>query len=333
MVMANANANQDATTTPLTRLAAEIAALLREDPRRVVLGEDVADGGMLGLTRDCQADEALAARLLSLPLTPGATIAHAAGLAMAGRRPLVILPSATALLDGFSGLRELCRLSGSAGGERSGAVVMIAPTGPGFGLGGDGAASPEDLLAALPGLRVICLGDARESVALLRAVAEFDAGEQPTLLLLPRALVLREVDDFIPVARPLGGAKVVRRGDQATVFAWGATLDNALAAAAESEADGISVAVVDVGGLSPLDADTLAAAAARTGKLVIAHPGWRSAVAAEVAALLADRALLHLDAPILRVGGSAGPAVYTAEADALPSVAALVAAIHEVVTF
>ncbi len=320
----------------LCRLGEEVAALLREDPRRVVVGEDVADGGMLGLTRACRDDEALAARLLSLPLTPAATFAHAAGLAMAGRRPLVILPSASALLEGLAGLRELCQIAASAGGERSRAVLIIAPTGPGFGLGGQGSASPEDLLAALPGLRVLCLGEADEAVALLRSAADFadaDADEeQPTLLLLPRSLLLTEVNEESladSLERPLGSARVLREGEQATLYCWGSCVGLALEAA---EACGYAVTVVDLSGLAPLDVDTLTATA-RTGKLVIAHPGKRNAIAAEVAAVLACQAILYLDAPILRVGGLLGPAVYSKESTTLPSVDALVRALAEVVDY
>ncbi len=316
----------------LCRLGEEVAALLREDPRRVVVGEDVADGGMLGLTRACRDDETLANRLLSQPLTPAATFAHAAGLAMAGRRPLVLLPSASALFEGLAGLAELCRIAASAGGERSRAALIIAPTGPGFGLGGHGCSSPEDLLATLPGLRVLCLGDADEAVALLRSAANFEGGEQPTLLLLPRSMLLTEVTKGSlrdSLERPLGGARILCEGEQATVYAWGSCVARALEAA---EASGFAVTVVDLGGLAPLDVDTLAVAA-RTGKLVIAHPGERNAIAAEVAAVLACHAILHLDAPILRVGGVAGPVVYTEESTTLPSVDALVRAITEVVNY
>ncbi|MCB9566706.1 MAG: hypothetical protein H6710_05745 [Myxococcales bacterium] len=318
----------------LRRLADEIASLLRDDPRRVIVGEDVRDGGMLGLTRAAREDEALAARLLGGPLTPAAALAHATGLALAGRRPLVILPSASALIEGFAALRELGRISASAGGERSSAVVILAPTGPGFGLGGDGAESPEDLVAGLPGLRVLALGEAREAPALLRAAAGFDAGEQPTVVFLPRTLLLRELaDEDVPSGsfpRALGAARRVREGDDATIFAWGAGV--ALAEAAVDQS-GHACAIIDLSGLAPLDADALAAAAARTGKLVIVHPGQRNAIAAEVAALLADRAILHLDAPILRVGGADGPLPYSAEANALPTVEAIAAAIAEVATY
>lgn len=317
----------------LAQLAQLCAELLREDPRRVVLGEDVAAGGLLGLTRAAAEDEALRPRLLGSPLVPAAAIAHATGLALAGLRPLVILPSATALLEGYAALRELARLRQSAGGERGAPVVFLAPAGPGFGLGGDGAESCEDALCGVAGLRVVALGRADEAVATVRAAAAIEAGEAPTVVLLPRALLLGALaDDAVTSApRPLGAARILREGDACTVFAWGSTTAVALAAA--SAADAAEVTVVDLGGLAPIDGAAVADAAARTGKVVIVHPGPRSAVAAEVAAICANRAILHLDAPILRVGGEGGPLAAAREGAALPTAAAVLAAIDAVVTY
>lgn len=312
----------------LERLSLLLAELLRDDPRRLLLGEDVRDGGMLGLSRAALADPELASRLVATPLVPGAALAHAAGLAMAGRRPILVLPGATALLDGLSGLRELARLRVSAGGERSGAVVVLAPTGPGLGLGGDGAESPDALLAAIPGLRVVCLGDPAEAAPLVRAAATFDAGEGPTVVLLPRSYLVAETGDDRPLDRPLGAARTRREGARATLFAWGGALVPALAAADQVG----DVAVVDLGGLAPLDAQAIAAAA-RTGKVVVAHPGGCGPLAGEVAALVADLAVLHLDAPLLRVSGAEGPLAYPAEAAALPPVAALAEALNRVITY
>lgn len=320
----------------LSRLARLCAELLREDPRRVVLGEDVASGGLLGLTRAAAEDEALRPRLLGAPLVPAAAIAHATGLALAGLRPLMILPSATALLEGYAALRELARLRLAGGGERGAPVVFLAPSGPGFGLGGDGAESCEDALCAVAGLRVIALGRADEAVATVRAAAAsaIEPGDPPTVVLLPRALLLEADSDADAAAdarpRPLGAARLVREGDACTVFAWGGATALALRAA---DASGHAAAVVDLGGLQPLDGAAVIDAAARTGKVVIVHQGPRSAVAAEVAALCADRAILHLDAPILRVGGEGGPLVAPAEAAALPAEAAVIAAIQAVVTY
>ncbi|HEY8378047.1 MAG TPA: transketolase C-terminal domain-containing protein [Nannocystis sp.] len=318
----------------LERLAAIVAELLRDDVRRVLLGEDVRQGGMLGLSRAAMRDPALGLRVLATPLTPAACLAHATGLALAGRRPIVLLPSATAMLEGYAALRELGRIGATSAGERSAPVLIVAPTGPGFGLGGDGADSPDGAIAAIPGLRVAILGDAREAGAMLRCAANFEDGEGPTVLLLPRALLLREVEDEEVVetlGRPLCAARVVREGTAATVFAWGAAVDLACAAVEQS---GHDASVVELGGLSPLDVETVVAAAAQTGKLVIAHAGGMSfGPGAELAALLADRAILHLDAPIVRVCGRAGPLAYPEEMAGLPDVAAIAAAIHQVVTY
>lgn len=317
----------------LERLSEAIADLLREDPRRIVLGEDVREGGMLGLSRATMHDPALGLRVLATPLTPAATLGHATGLALAGRRPILLMASATGLLEGYGALRELGRVGATGGGERSAPVLIVAPTGPGFGLGGDGADSPEAALTAVPGLRVVVLGDALEAVAMLRAAASFDDGEAPIVLLLPRALVLREFmgDDFKPaLGRPLGAARVVREGAAATVFAIGAAVDQAFAAV---EATGLEVAIVEVSGLAPLD-DAGILAAATGGKLVVTHPGGRShGPGAELVALLADRAILHLDAPVLRVTGGEGPFTGRDEVAGLPSVEAIAAAITKVATY
>ncbi|MBZ5715568.1 transketolase C-terminal domain-containing protein [Nannocystis pusilla] len=318
----------------LERLSTIVAELLRDDVRRVLLGEDVRQGGMLGLSRAATRDPSLGLRVLATPLTPAAGLAHATGLALAGRRPIVLLQSATALLEGYAALRELGRIAGTSAGERSAPVLIVAPTGPGFGLGGDGADSPDGAIAGVPGLRVAILGDAREAGAMLRTAANFEAGEDPTVLLLPRALLLREVEDGDVVenlGRPLCAARCVRDGAAATVFAWGAAVDVACAAAEQS---GHDAAVYELGGLAPLDVEAVVAAAAQTGKLVIAHAGGLSfGPGAELAALLADRAILHLDAPIVRVSGRDGPLARQDEMSGLPGVAAIADAIHQVVTY
>ncbi|MBK7824626.1 transketolase C-terminal domain-containing protein [Nannocystis sp.] len=314
-------------------LAEVVAELLRDDLRRVLLGEDVRDGGMLGLSRAAMRDPALGLRVLATPLTPATNLAHATGLALAGRRPIVLLNSATALLEGYAALRELGRVGATANGERAAPVLIVAPTGPGFGLGGDGADSPDAAIAAVPGLRVVVLGDASEAPASLRAAASFDGGEAPTVLLLPRALILRELEAHeykAQLGRPLGSARVVRPGAAATVFAVGATLDAAFAAV---EASGVDAAIVEVSGLAPID-ETGVLAAATSGKLVVTHAGGRShGAGAELVALLADRAILHLDAPVLRVTGDDGPFTGRDEFAGLPSVAAIAAAITRVATY
>ncbi len=318
----------------LERLNIELATLLREDPRRVLLGEDVLDGGMLGLSRASVRDEALADRVLGAPITPLAALGHAGGLAHAGRRPIVALPSAAALLDGIAPLRELTRETDSFGDASSCDVLLLAPSGPGFGLGGDHALALESMLA-MTGARVLALAEPTEAVALLRAAADFDAHSGPAILLLPRSLLLAALDEdafYESLPRELHAARRVRGGDgaRATVFCWGDSVAPSVAAAARSEHD---IAVIDVASLAPLDRAALVDAARQTGKLVIAHSGApRLGVASELAALFADEAILHLDAPIVRVSGRQG-LPYPDEAGACPSVQAIADAIDRVVNY
>jgi pyruvate/2-oxoglutarate/acetoin dehydrogenase E1 component len=316
----------------LERLAEVVADLLREDPRRVLTGEDVRDGGMLGLSRGASEDEQLQARLLATPLSPSVAIAHAAGLALAGARPILLLPSAGALLDGLSALREAAQVRWRSGDQRSVPLLIVAPSGPGFSLGGEGALSPEATLAQVPGLRVVAGGRAEELGALVRAAAAFEAGLDPTVLLLPRSLLLTDADALdTELDRPISASRRLTHGDAVTVFTWGACVDLAVRAAEHAQ---VGVTVVDLTSLAPLDTDALVEAARETGKLVIAHAGPRShGIGAELAAMFADQAILHLDAPIMRVCGNREPASPASEPSALPSVDAITDAILHVANY
>lgn len=315
----------------LQHLAEVVGDLLGEDDRRLVLGEDVIDGGMLGLTRAVAGNEQLRERLVATPLTPSVTFAHAAGLAMGGRLPIVVLASTTALLEGLAGLREACLLGWRTAAARRVPMLIIAPSGPGFSLGADAADGIEGVLSRLPDIRVLCASQAEDAGAWLRAAAQTAESEGPTVLLLPRTMLLRELTE--PAAHTLDrepdGAHALRTGEAVTVFAWGETVSLSLAAVERSEVD---ATVVDVGCLAPLDIDGLVEHASATGKIVIAH-GTDQAVAAELSALFADRCILHLDAPITRVGGHSGPVTAVGEAAALPSVDRIATAIRTVADY
>jgi pyruvate/2-oxoglutarate/acetoin dehydrogenase E1 component len=322
----------------LAHLADVVAELLREDDRRVLLGEDVLDGGMLGLSQKVVKDRELRARVIATPLVPTVPFAHAAGLAAAGRHPIVLLPGAGALLEGLAGLREAAAWSWRNEGAVTVPLCVIAPCGPGLGVGGgpggDAGEAAAAMLAAVPGsLRVLCVGRAEDTGAWLRAAVELAAAEGPTVLLLPRHLLLGATEG--PLPRELGrrptAAHRVRDGGAITVLAWGAALPVVLAAV---EASGVDAAVVDVGCLRPLDQATLEAEARATGRIAIVHAGPRSGgVGAELAAHLADAAILSLDAPILRVSGAEPPLRPLDEADALPRLERVVEALGRLASY
>jgi pyruvate/2-oxoglutarate/acetoin dehydrogenase E1 component len=314
----------------LQHLATVLADLLCADERRVVLGEDVADGTMLGLTRVAAEDPALAPRLLATPLCPTVLPAHAAGLAAEGYRPIVVTPEASALVDSLAALREAAKLGWRH--ETPAPVVYLAPFGPGFGLGGGATEGPASVLSRVPGLRVVVLSEANDAGAVLRAAVEGWAGDEPTVVLIPRRLALAPVTDAPEaLARPFATPRRVREGQAATVFTWGACLPLVQAAVEQSGQD---ARIVDVECLAPLDRAALAEEAKATGKIVIAHEGPRHCgVGSELAALFADDAILTLDAPVLRVTGDDGPLTASAEGQALPNLEALATAITHVATY
>ena len=318
----------------LQHLGAVVVELLREDPRRLLLGEDVADGGMLGLSRLAYADELLRPRILTTPLVPHAFVGHVAGLALAGWHPLALLPSTSALIEGMAALRDVSRVPWSSGDERRMPALFVAPFGPGFGLGSDCDQSVDAQLASIAGIRLFCAGSAREAGAWLRTSADAAVETGPTVLLLPRSLLLQELDPgeaMSVLTRDVGRPATIRTGPQVTVFAWGAAVEPAVAAC---EHGGIEATVVDIGCLAPLDRSALLEAARATGKIVIVHAGPRShGLGAELAALFADQAILTLDAPVLRVTGQDGPLAPREEHLALPEVAHIAAAIEHVATY
>jgi pyruvate/2-oxoglutarate/acetoin dehydrogenase E1 component len=322
---------------PLAKLLAE---LLREDDRRVLLGEDVRSGGMLGLSRVALEDPQLRARLLGSPLTGVAHVAHAGGLALAGLRPIVLLSSAGALLEALPAVRELGRLAWRSGGQRTVPVLFVAPNGPGFGLGGEAAESVEAVLAAIPGVEVWSAGRVEDLCGYLRSASDVEGTSGPRVLLLPRSVVVRDLLGDVDLAAPLERppTALLREGRDATVFCWGEALVPTLAAAdaCARQEPPIEVGVVEVGKLAPLDEALLIELARATGKIVIAHAGSRTGgVGAELAALFADQAILQLDAPITRVSGSSRSGLVAAheEQRQSPSAAAIVEAILHVVHY
>ncbi len=288
-------------------LAAALADLLREDPRRVVLGEDVRSGTMIGITRAVAADPEVAPRVVATPLLPATLLAHAGGTALAGLRPIVVLPSLQAVLEGLAGLREIAQLAWRNGGERTAPVLFLVPCGPGFCTGADAGEGGEGIVARIAGLKLVCAGRRDEIVALVRAAATFEHGEDPTMVLLPRALLLGELDDgaSAELGRSPLSAHTLRAGGSITVFAWGPCVETAAAVIDER---GLDATLIDVAALQPLDREALLAAARATGKIAIVHAGPRAhGLGAELAALFADDAIYTLDAPILRVTGDDAP--------------------------
>jgi pyruvate dehydrogenase E1 component beta subunit len=279
-----------------------LARAMEEDPRVLVLGEDVGrDGGVFRATEGLF-ERFGPERVLDTPLSEALFTGLAVGLGAQGFRPVVefqfdgfMYPAIDQLVNHAGRLRARTR------GRLSCPIVLRAPYGAGIRAPEHHSESPEALFAAIPGVRtVIPSSPAKAYGLLLAAIRDPD----PVVFLEPKRIyrAFREevVDDG--VALPLDRAFVLREGRDLTIVAWGALVREALQAAERLAEEGVSAEVLDPATLAPLDAETILAAVARTGRCLIVHEAPPShGPGAEIAALLAGEGLFSLLAPVARV--------------------------------
>jgi len=281
-----------------------LARAMAEDANVVVLGEDVAaEGGVFratdGLFKRFGPD-----RVLDTPLAENAIAGLSVGLAAQGFRPVAeiqftgfIYPAIDQLVNHASRLRTRTR------GRLTCPMVVRSPAGGGIRAIEHHSESPEAMFAHIPGLRVVIPSSpARAYGLLLAAIRDPD----PVVFLEPTRLyrAAREEVDDDGAALPLDRCFVLREGSDITLVTWGAMTKETLAAADTLAGEGISVEVIDVATLKPLDTDSVLGSVAKTGRCVIVHEApLTGGFGAEIAARIAERGLISLLAPIERVTG------------------------------
>jgi 2-oxoisovalerate dehydrogenase E1 component beta subunit len=281
-----------------------LARAMAEDENVVVLGEDVgANGGVFRATIGLQ-QRFGPARVIDAPLAELLISGLCVGMAAEGLKPVgeiqfmgFIYPCIDQLANHASRLRTRTQ------GRLSCPMVLRAPFGAGIHAPEHHSESTEAMLAHIPGLRVVVPSSPSRAYGLLLAAIR---DPDPIVFLEPTRLyraVKGEVEDN-GEALPLDVAFTLREGSDVTLISWGAMLKETLAAADELEADGISAEVIDLATLKPYDEEAVLASVAKTGRCVIVHEAARTAgFGAEIAALLAERGLLSLLAPVARVTG------------------------------
>ena len=290
------------TLVEAVRLA--LARAMSEDPSVIVFGEDVArDGGVFRAT-DGLLDRFGPERVFDTPLAEGAIAGVAVGLAAQGMRPVAefqfsgfIYPAIDQLVNHASRLRNRTR------GRLSCPLVIRAPAGGGVHAPEHHSESPEAMFAQIPGLRMVMPSSpARAYGLLLAAIRDPD----PVVFFEPTRLyrAFRESVEDDGASLPLDRAFVLREGTDVTLVGWGAMVRECLAAAEQLETGGVSAEVIDVATLSPLDSGTIAASVGRTGRcIIVQEAALTGGFGAEIAARLADDALLSLKTPVIRVAG------------------------------
>ena len=291
-------------TRRLTQTEAIVEAMaqeMRRDRRVFFIGQDVGEFG--GSMQGAQGlwEEFGPRRIREAPISESAMVGAAIGAALFGRRPIVevsfgeFLPAAMNQL-----INQAPNLHYMTGGAANVPVVIRTRVGDGP-YGGH----PQDYsvwFAYVPGLKVVMPGTPADAKGLMLAAIRDD---NPVLYVEPMSLAHGPRED-VPAGEylvPIGKARIAREGTDLTIVTIGSTVPVVMRAAAILAEEGIDPEVVDLRTLAPLDADTIVASVRKTGGLVTVHESWVSyGIGAEVAAVVAERALEDVLAPVKRVG-------------------------------
>ncbi len=282
----------------------------------VVFGQDVAwgKGGVFGITRTLT-DRFGKERCFNTPLAESTIVGLAIGLSQDGfHKPVAEIQFADYSWTGMNQIfNELSSIYYRSNGMWNCPVVIRMPYG-GYIQGGPyHSQSTEAFLSHCPGLKVVIPSNAADAKRLLKTAIR---DPNPVIFLEHKALYRQRLFSARPEPGPeeflpFGEANIVRSGTDVTVVAWGMTVLMAHEVAETLSKEGISIEVIDLRTLVPLDFDTVLASIQRTGKLLIAHEAARnSGFGAELAARAAEKAFLYLDAPIQRVAGKDCPIPY-----------------------
>jgi len=312
-----------------------LAYELEADPEMLVFGEDVGvNGGVFRATLGLQ-QRFGPERVLDTPLAENLIAGMAVGMATQGLKPVAeiqfsgfIYPTIDQILNHAARMRNRTR------GRLSCPLVLRSPNGGGIRAPEQHSESPETLFAHIPGLRVVIPSSPARAYGLLLAAIR---NPDPVVFLEPtrlyRAFKEEVADDGQSL--PLDVCFVVREGSDLTLVSWGGSMRETLAAADRLEQEGIASEVIDVATLKPFDSATVLASVQKTGRCVIVHEAARCAgFGAEIAAELAQRGLLYLLAPVLRVTGyDTVMPLPQLEQYYLPDTERILAAAHEVLAF
>ncbi|MDH4352362.1 MAG: alpha-ketoacid dehydrogenase subunit beta [Actinomycetota bacterium] len=277
---------------------------LEQDPKTVLLGEDIGKlGGVFRVTDGLQKDFG-EHRVVDTPLAESSIVGAAVGLSLRGYRPVVEVQ-----FDGFvyvafdQIVTQLAKMHARSGGAVRMPVTLRLPYGGGIGAVEHHSESPEAYFAHTAGLRVVTPSNPVDGYWMIQQAIACD---DPVIFLEPKRRYWDKalLDETGSAPAGLFEARVVRPGRDATLVAYGPMVRTCLEAAAAAETDGVMLEVIDLRSLSPLDLDVVTASVERTGRCVVVHeaPVFLG-MGAELAARVSERCFYRLEAPVLRVGG------------------------------
>jgi 2-oxoisovalerate dehydrogenase E1 component beta subunit len=283
---------------------------MQADESVIVLGEDVGKKGGVFLATDGLFEEFGEERVIDTPLTESQIVGTSIGAAVNGLRPVAEIQFADFIFPAFNQLlSEAARMRYRSNNTFGVPMTVRAPYGGGVHGALYHSQSVEAFFTHIPGLKVVIPSTPYDAKGLLRSAIRND----DPVLFFEHKKMYRSVRGDVPDGEytvPLARAQVTRQGTQLTVVAYGLMAHYALEAADRAADEGISVEVVDVRTLRPLDRDTVLESVRKTGKCLIVYEDNRfGGYGAEIAAIIAEEAFDYLDGPVTRIAGPDVPGV------------------------
>ena len=308
---------------------------LRNDENVLVFGEDVGVNGGVFRATDGLQKEFGKERVFDTPLAESAIGGLAIGLALQGYRPvpeIQFFGFVFETMDAICG--QMARMRYRTGGTRNSPITIRSPFGGGVKTPEMHADSLEGLMAQTPGLKVVVPSTPYDAKGLLISAIR----DNDPVIFIEHMKLYRSFREEVPEEEytiPLGKADIKREGKDVTIIAYGAMVHASLKAAKELEKEGIQAEVIDLRTISPLDVDTIVQSVEKTNRAIVVQEAQKQAgIAANVVAEINDRAILSLEAPVMRV--TAPDTVYpyaAAEDDWLPDYKDIIEAAHKAINF
>jgi pyruvate dehydrogenase E1 component beta subunit len=308
---------------------------LARDQSVLVFGEDVGKNGGVFRATDGLQKEFGEDRVFDTPLAESGIAGLAVGLSIQGFRPVAEIQFFGFV---FEAMDEICvqaaRMRFRSGGRYQCPIVFRSPFGGGVKTPELHADSLEGHLVQTPGLKVIVPSNPYDAKGLLISAIR----DNDPVYFLEHMKLYRSFRGEVPEGDytvPIGKANVVKEGKDVTIVSYGAMVHTSLKAAEELEKNGVTAEVIDLRTIHPLDMDTIIQSVKKTNRaLVVQEAPKSSGVAAEVIARITEKAILHLEAPVLRVTAPDTPYPFAAiEDEWLPNPARVIAAVQQLLAF
>ena len=306
------------TVTLREALRDAMAEEMRADDRVFVMGEEVAEyQGAYKVTQGLL-EEFGPRRVIDTPITEYGFAGIGTGAAMGGLRPVIEFMTFNFAMQAIDHIiNSAAKTNYMSGGQMRCPIVFRGPNGAASRVGAQHSQNYAPWYANVPGLIVICPYDAADAKGLLKAAIRC---EDPVVfleneLLYGRNFEVPNVDDYV---LPIGKARVMREGTDLTIVSYSIGVGLALEAAEVLSSEGVSVEVIDLRTLRPLDKATVLASLKKTNRVIVAEEGWPAcSIGSEIAAICMEEGFDDLDAPVLRITNEDVPMPYAANLEKL----------------